>query len=320
MVGKGEGSIGGVEMTEGVGEKVGGGEPLHGISRPVITMRGGPRGYRSPIQPPIHGEVKISPNDAVPAHPCQKWAEALLNEKFLSNRVTRGEVRVDEEEGVTSPKTSHVEEAPIRRPCHSIIPPHDAEEAIGDPVLPNEGSNPKKPPFLFVVAKLYYCNIGYRHVAQETQRLEISILAPRSAVQLPLHARSLFASPGLHARSPLSRPPSRERSLPRLLSFPRADREKEGSSLLTRKVRKVGSAPARRLRSLRSPPPRDDIWRKTELAYDHINPFLPSIGAVERLENWSNCSFIFPFPPSGRSNGAEKMLQTDSHRRLRQRD
>ena len=146
MVGKGEGSIGGVEMTEGVGEKVGGGEPLHGISRPVITMRGGPRGYRSPIQPPIHGEVKISPNDAVPAHPCQKWAEALLNEKFLSNRVTRGEVRVDEEEGVTSPKTSHVEEAPIRRPCHSIIPPHDAEEAIGDPVLPNEGSNPPKRP------------------------------------------------------------------------------------------------------------------------------------------------------------------------------
>ena len=43
-----------------------------------------------------------------------------------------------------------------------------------------------------------------------------------------------------------SRGPSRERSLPRLLSFPRADREKEGSSLLTRKVRKVGSAPARR--------------------------------------------------------------------------
>ena len=127
------------------------------------------------------------------------------------------------------------------------------------------------------------CKISVpRYVAQETQRLEIIILAPRSAVQLPLHARSSFASPGLHARSPLSRPPSRERSLPRLLSFPRADREKEGSSLLTRKVRKVGSAPARRLRSLRSPPPRDDISGKTELVDTLINLSLPSSGAVER--------------------------------------
>ena len=111
---------------------------------------------------------------------------------------------------------------------------------------------------------------------------------------------STLARPSLAA--PLARtfPPSAP------LSFPRADREKEGSSLLTRKVRKVGSAPARRLRSLRSPPPRDDIWRKTELAYDHINPFLPSIGAVERLENWSNCSFIFSFPPSGGRTAPKK--------------
>ena len=58
-------------------------------------------------------------------------------------------------------------------------------------------------------------------------------MAPRSAVQLPLHARSSFASPGLHARSPLSRGP------------PRATVPSLGSSLVpSRGSRKGGVEPA----------------------------------------------------------------------------
>ena len=122
----------------------------------------------------------------------------------------------------------------------------------------------KEPPFLFVVAKLYFCNFGDTVCRSGDSAVRAICFGPEVCGSTPSPCKVLFCLPRPpRSLAPLSRPPSRDRSLPRLLSFPRADREKEGSSLLTRKVRKVGSAPARRLRSLRSPPPRDDISGKT---------------------------------------------------------
>ena len=69
---------------------------------------------------------------------------------------------------------------------------------------------------LFIVADTYNQNFAGLQVAQET-----------SAVRIPLHA-SFFLPPPASTLARPCRGPSRERSLPRLLSFPRADREKEG--------------------------------------------------------------------------------------------
>jgi hypothetical protein len=144
MVGEGEGMSRGVEVTKSITEEEGRGETPHGCGRLVVAMSSHPRQLRPPLLLPIHGEVEIPPDDAVPTHPRQERMETLLYEEFLPQRVTRREVRVDEEKGVTGPEATKVEEASIRCPCDSSCPSHDAEEPIGQPVLPNEGGDPSE--------------------------------------------------------------------------------------------------------------------------------------------------------------------------------
>ena len=84
-----------------------------------------------------------------------------------------------------------------------------------------------KSSIFFVVAGTCDNNFAQLQVAQETQWSELLVLTLTSAVRAPLQAVFFLPPPA----STLARPrrgPSRERSLPRLLSFRPADREKEG--------------------------------------------------------------------------------------------
>jgi hypothetical protein len=146
VVGEGEGACRGVPMAKGVTEVMGGGELTHGVCRTIIPMRSEARRQRPPLQPPVHREVEVPSDDAVSTHSCQERVEASFNKKLLLDRIARGEVGVDEEERVTRPAASEVEEAPVLLPCHTPSPPHDAEKPIRQPVLPDEGGDPPKRP------------------------------------------------------------------------------------------------------------------------------------------------------------------------------
>ena len=87
VIRKGERARGGMQVAEGVPKMMSGGELPHDLRWPVIPVGREARRQRPPFLPPIHREVEVPSDDAVPPHPREERVEALLNEQALSHRI-----------------------------------------------------------------------------------------------------------------------------------------------------------------------------------------------------------------------------------------
>ena len=60
----------------------------------------------------------------------QEWLKAMSNEKCLTARVSRWEIRVDEEERVSCPEAPHMDKPAILSSGDPSVPSHNAKKTV----------------------------------------------------------------------------------------------------------------------------------------------------------------------------------------------